>query len=234
MKRLYVAVGLVAGAIAIGLVIASQVGSGGGGTKRPAATSQVAGAADTTALLRGIPQAGNILGRADAPVTLSEFADLQCPACAQYATSVLPAIVREYVRTGKVKLEFHGLAFVGPDSETALRAVIAAGFQNRLWHVFDLLYRNQGPENSGWVSEDLLRSVGNSVPGLQSGTMLDARTSARVTNRIADDQSMANAAGINSTPSFEIGRTGTSLQPLQVSALEPAAFRPALDALLKR
>jgi protein-disulfide isomerase len=231
MKRLYIAVGLAAGAIAVGLVIASQVG--GGGDKKTAPPAQAAGAVESVALLRGIPQSRNVLGHADAPVTLIEFADLQCPYCAEYATNVLPAIVKEYVRTGKVRLEFHGLAFVGPDSDTALRSVFAAGLQNRLWHVLDLLYRNQGAENSGWVSEDLLRSIGASVPGLQTDKMLADRTAPSISTWKTDDQSMADAAGINSTPSFAVGKTGQPLRRLQVTALDPAAFRPALDTLLK-
>jgi protein-disulfide isomerase len=231
MKRLYVVVGAAAVAIAAGLVIASQVGGGGGAKAKPAA-AKAAGAAETAALLRGIPQAGNVLGRASAPVTLVEFADLQCPYCAQYAVDVMPSLVEEYVRTGKVKLEFHGLAFVGPDSETALRTVMSAASQNRMWHVLDLLYRNQGAENSGWVTEPLLRSIGESVPGLETAALLDSRSSAEVSNRIAADRSSADAAGINSTPTFAVGRSGGPMQILRVGALEPAAFRPALNSLL--
>jgi protein-disulfide isomerase len=230
----FLAVGLVAGLLAIGLVVASQVGSGGG-TKAAAPASKAAGAAETSALLRGIPQSGSVLGKPGAPLTLIEFADLQCPYCARYAVDVLPTVVREYVRTGKVKLEFRGLAFVGPDSETALRTVLAAGQQDRLWHVLDLLYRNQGAENSGWVSEELVRSVGTSVPGLDGATMLTARDSSTVTDQIADDQSLASSAGIAATPTFLTVRAGTNVaEPLHVSKLDPAAFRTALDVLLAR
>jgi protein-disulfide isomerase len=227
---LFVLVGLVAGALAVGLVIASQIGSGGG--KTPATVTKAAGAAETAALFRGIPQSGNVLGKPAAPVTLIEFADLQCPYCAVYATGVLPTVVREYVRTGKVKLEFRGMAFVGDDSRTALQTVVAAGLQNRMWQVLDLLYRNQGAENSGWVSDELLRSVGTSVPGLQGQKMLDDRSSAAVASRISEDESIAAAAGVNSTPTFFVRRSATSVEPLRVGALEPAAFRSALDALL--
>ena len=97
-----------------------------------------------------------------------EFADLQCPFCREYTLNALPTIVKQYVRTGKVKLVFFGMAFLGPDSETALRAAYAAGLQSRLWNVIDLLYRNQGPENSGWVTDGLLRAVGK-APRSTSG-----------------------------------------------------------------
>src|SRR5205823_9670049 len=122
------------------------------------------------------------------PVTLIEFADLQCPFCREYTLNALPAIVDEYVRPGKVKLVFSGMAFIGPDSETALRATYAAGLQGRLWNFLDLLYKNQGAENSGWVTDDLLRSVGESIPGLDVDAMLAARQGQSVTNALAASQ----------------------------------------------
>jgi protein-disulfide isomerase len=61
---------------------------------------------------------------------------------------VLPVLIHDYVREGKLRIVFRGLTFIGPDSEKALRAALAAGEQNRLWHVVDLFYRHQGPENS--------------------------------------------------------------------------------------
>ncbi len=228
---LFLAVGLVAGAAAVGLVIASQLGSDG--SKAPAPVTRAAGAADTAALFRGIPQSGNRLGSPSAPVTLIEFADLQCPYCGKYAVEILPTIVREYVRTGKVRLEFHGMAFVGPDSETALRTVVAAAAQNRLWNVLDLLYRNQGEENSGWVTEDLLRSVGRSVPGLDGARMLAERDSTAVSNQISEDASTASSAGINSTPTFlTVGRGERVARPLRITALDSSQFRSALNELL--
>src|SRR4051812_48259497 len=119
-------------------------------------------------LLRGIPQSGNVLGRPDAPVTLVEYADPQCPYCGIWARETFPTLVREYVRTGKVRIVWRGLAFVGADSRTALATAVAAGQQDRLFDVVALLYRNQGVENTGWVSDALLRRVGAAVPGLDA------------------------------------------------------------------
>ena len=190
--------------------------------------------AETSSLFGGIPQSGLALGDPGAPVTLVEYADLQCPYCGQFAREVLPALVNDYVRPGKVRLVFHGVAFIGPDSQTALRTVLAAGEQNRLWNVAELLYQNQGGENDGWVTDELFRSIATAVPGLDAGPMLADRSSAAITNEIASVQSHAGAAGINSTPSFELGPTGGALERLDVSSLAPAAFRPALDALLAK
>lgn len=225
---LFAAAGVAALGIAIGLVVASQVGGDG----KKTSSTVVHGATDVAALFDGIPQQGSVLGKPDAPVTLVEYADIQCPFCATWALDAFPAIVREYVRPGKVKLEFRGMAFLGPDSLTALQTAVAAGRQNKLWNVVDLLFHNQGEENSGWVTDDLLRSIGGSVAGLDVERMLDASESPEVASRLVQMQGLANLAGINSTPSFEAGKTGGPLQRLQVQALDASAFRPALDALL--
>src|SRR5439155_270723 len=99
----------------------------------------LSGEAATQKLFRGIPQKLNVLGNLKAPVTMVEFADLQCPYCRDFAVQALPDIVRRYVRPGKVKLVFSGLAILGSDSERALRATYAAGLQGRLWNYLDLL-----------------------------------------------------------------------------------------------
>jgi protein-disulfide isomerase len=246
---LFAAVGIAAVGIAVGLIVASVVGSDGnekatpttvaastvGTSTSPTTTSgaTVTGGAATARLLRGIPQRLNVLGNPNAPVTMVEFADLQCPFCREFALDALPALVREYVRPGKVKLVFAGMAFIGPDSEKALRATYAAGLQGRLWNFLDLLYRNQGPENSGWVTDDLLRAAGKAVQGLDVGAMLAARQTTEVDNAITATQQQASSAHVNSTPTFFAGPTGGTLQHLGVSELRAQAFRPTLDALLK-
>lgn len=229
--RLLALVALAAAGLAAALIAISVSGSGGGSA--PPSTT-LYGVATTRAMLDGIPQRGRELGAAKAPVTLVEYADIQCPYCAQWARETLPTIVEEYVRPGKVKLVFVGMAFLGPDSETALRAALAAGAQNRLWHVLDLLFYNQGEESSGWVTEDLLRRIGEAVPGLDTERMLAEADSDAVTAALARDAQRAAEAGIRGTPSFEVGRSGGKLERLTVSSLEPDAFRPALDELLAR
>jgi protein-disulfide isomerase len=183
-------------------------------------------------MLAGIPQQGVVLGRAKAPVTLVEFADIQCPYCAEFATNGLPEIIQRYVRTGKVRIMFDGMAFVGPDSETALRTAFAAAQQNRFWNVLELLYDNQGAENSGWVSDGLLRSIGNAVPGLDVGRMLDERDAASVDGELNAASALATSQGVNSTPSFAVSQPGGSLRIVNVTSLGADGIAPSLDAAL--
>jgi protein-disulfide isomerase len=250
---LFTAVGMAAVGIAAGLIVVSVVDSGSKqseigtpvtssgpqpsttspGTTTPDPAVTVTGGTATQKLLRGIPQQLNVLGNPKAPVTMVEFADLQCPFCREFSLDVLPAIIREYVRPGKVKLVFAGLAFIGSDSERALRATYAAGLQNRLWNYVNLLYRNQGPENSGWVTDDLLRAVGKATRGLDVNAMMAARPTADIDNAILATNQQATNAHVRETPTFFAGPTGGTLQQVGLSSLTPAAFRPALDAALK-
>jgi len=230
-KRLYGGAFAAAAIAVAALVIASQLSARG---DRRAAPEQpvVIGAADNARLFAAIPQRGNVLGSPRAPVTLVEYADLQCPYCGEFARNALPALVDEYVRTGRVKLVFRGLAFVGADSETALRVVLAAGEQSRLWNVAHLVYANQGVENTGWVTDGFLRAIARAVPPLDANRLLARAQSARVTAQIDSLRLAAAADAIRATPSFRVGRTGGRLDPLAVHSLDVRAFQPVLDALL--
>ena len=101
-----------------------------------------------------------MLGDPKAPVTLTEYLDLQCPVCAEASKQTLPWLIDAYVRTGKAKLEVRTLHFLGPDSEKAARVAAAAPrSQGRLWPFVEAFYAAQGAENSGYVTDDFLRDV---------------------------------------------------------------------------
>jgi protein-disulfide isomerase len=218
---LLVAAGLSAAIIAVSV----------SGAQDDASPTSVHDASAVEALLDGIPQRGNVLGRSDAPVTIVEHADYQCPYCAQWAVNTLPEIVDEYVRPGKVRLVFNGIAILGPDSTTALQATVAAGEQNKLWNVGELLFHNQGPEGSGWVTDDLLERIGASVSGLDVDAMMDRKAAPEVGDAIAKAQAAAQDAGVVATPSFEIGKTGGSITLVE-GAQPTDEFRRILDQLL--
>ena len=199
----------------------------------PAAAETSSGSsASTFDEFAGIAQEGNALGAADAPVTLVEYGDMQCPFCAQWAAEALPTVIDEYVRTGKLRLEFRGLAFIGPDSETALRTVVAAGAQNRMWEMVELLYANQGAENAGWVTDNLIERIGIAIPGLDLEKLFVDREADWVGEQIDEWAKAAEAAGIDGTPSFQAGPTGGELAVVAIESLDPGGITPALDALL--
>ena len=232
-RRRVLLVVLIAAAVAVGLVGASLLSARGDGDGDGGDPAAIAGGPDVELLLDGVPQEGTVIGEDDAPVTLVEYADLQCPFCATWALQTFPELVRDYVRDGRLRIEFRGLAFIGPESEDALRAALAAGEQGKLWNVVDLVYTNQGAENGGWVTEDFLRAVGEAVPSLDVDRMLEARDAAEVTASIEEAALAAEADGVTGTPSFLLGETGGELGPLEISSLEPEEFRAAIDRLLQ-
>jgi protein-disulfide isomerase len=182
--------------------------------------------------LEGIPQEGAVLGSPAANVTLIEYADLQCPACREYTQEVFPTLVTDYVRPGNVKAEFRGLSFIGPDSETALRFVLAAGMQNRLWNLQETLYRNQGGENDGWVTDDLMREIAAEIPGLDVEKLFADKDGAAVTAQMAEDASQAQQDEVPGTPTLLV-QIGDDEPYLIQIGFDPAALSAALDDALQ-
>ena len=219
-------------AIAAAVVVAAAL-IGGSLLTRGGGSKHVDSTAATLALVKGIPQNGTVLGSPTAKVRMLQFEDFQCPICKEYADNAFPAIVRDYVRTGRIQLDFRGLAFLGPDSETALRTAIAAGFQNKLWEVAGLLYAEQGKENSGWVTDAKIDEILAKVPGLDAAKVKSLASSDAVGQEAAAVRREAAALKVQGTPTFAISIAGAKPYPIQLQSLTPSAFRPALDDALK-
>lgn len=186
----------------------------------------------SVALVAGIPQQGTVLGNPDAKVRMLQFEDIQCPICKTYTDDVLPAIIEEYVRPGDVKLDFGGLAFLGPDSVKALRISLAAGLQNKLWEVVGLLFENQGAENSGWVTDELIDEILAEVPGLDAAKAKADASTAAVDEQVAAAQAEATRLEVPGTPTFFLGIGDEPLYRIEPRSLDPSEFRPALDDAL--
>jgi protein-disulfide isomerase len=168
-----------------------------------------------------------VLGKANAPGVVVEYADLQCPFCRQFAQESLPDLVEKWVRPGKARIEFRGLDGLGPDSKTALRFVLAAAEQDKAWSAIKLLYANQGDENSGWVSDQLLRAIAVKL-ALDPDAMLAATRSTRFDAAIDRTVDQAVQDGVDSTPFFLVGgSTGTTV-PVARGAVKASAFDQAL------
>jgi protein-disulfide isomerase len=192
----------------------------------------VPGAAKTLTLLAGIPQSANALGDPRAPVTLVEFADLQCPFCAQLARDALPTLVRRYVRTGRLLLIFEDLDFLGSDSVRAAHMAAALGEQRHLWQFLDLFYVNQRTENSGYADDDFLRALAGVIPGVDVARALSDRSAPAAQATIVQATAGAKRAGIRSTPSFLLGRTGQPLKRFSPDSLDAGSFTAAVDRVL--
>jgi protein-disulfide isomerase len=191
------------------------------------------GASDVNTLLAGIPQKGTTLGSAKAPVTLVEYIDLQCPFCREFETQVMPNIIKRYVRTGKLKLDAHVLAFIGPDSLRGRNAMLAASSQNKAFNYAQLLYANQGTENTGWLDDNMVTQAALSVPGLNPRQLVDERNSSSVKQLGAAFDDDARSANVNATPTLFVARSGGPARrvPLQ-SPTDSASVEQAIQTAL--
>jgi len=157
-----VAVLVLAAAVAVVVVLATSGGS--------ARTPAVANRARVASMLRGIPQSGYTLGNPNAPVTVTEYGDLICPACGRFALGSEAQLISSEVRAGKVKLVYRG--FMSGETANAAQyaaaqvAARAAGLQDRAWYYVLLFYAAQRNPAVPYVTTAYLQRVASEVPGL--------------------------------------------------------------------
>jgi protein-disulfide isomerase len=231
---------VIGGAVAALVVVVAVVAivlavSGGSSSSKSTTTGNVLPDAGViTKQFAGIPQNGNVLGKATAPATLVEYIDLQCPVCREFETSVMPTIVKNYVRTGKLKVESRPVSVIGPDSERGRRATIAAFAQNRGFNFAQLLYFNQGPENGGWLDDQMVADAAASVPGLNVKQLQSAMNSKAVADQTVTFDHRAQADGLAGTPTLLVGRTGKALKNLGAGLPTVAQLSSEIDQALKQ
>ncbi len=224
-RRLQMLGGVVVLAVAI-VAVAIAVSSGGNSSPnvkviKGAPTCKTATDAAICSLLGGIPQSGNTLGKPTAPVTVTEFADLECPVCKDFATGGIEnQLISNDVRTGKVKLVFRSLDTAtgnGPNANLfglQQASALAAGLQDKAWYYIEFFYHYQGTEGSGYVNQTYLNDLAKHVPGLNFSKWLSDSHSRALVSQVNQDQSMATSKGFNSTPTLMISGPKGQSQPI--------------------
>jgi protein-disulfide isomerase len=231
-NRLLVLGGAIAAAAVAVVVIVVVAGSGSGSSSTTTSPTTTSNRPEAVSTFAGVPQRGDTLGRASAPVTLTVFEDPQCPFCRQWNIDTLPTVVQDYVRAGRIKIAYRGMVVIGNNSLAGLAAIYAAGEQNKLWQMAEALYERQGDENSGWITTGVVRNAAREI-GLDPAKIVTTMKSTTVTAKIRASINEAQSLGINGTPTFAIQKQLGSLQQLQVSGLEPSDFTPGLDQALQ-
>lgn len=155
-----------------------------------------------------------VLGNANAPVTIIEFSDYQCPYCARFWAETLPQIKENYIDTGKVKLVYRDfpLTSIHPMAQPAAEAAEcvrkAAGNDDAYFEYHDKLFENQAS-----LSEANLKSWANQM-GYNIGSCLD---SGEFSDEVLADMADGSAAGVTGTPGFVInGIPVSGAQPYSV------------------
>jgi protein-disulfide isomerase len=209
--------GLALGAAVVVVVVAVVASSGGSPSANPNSASAKANSAAVDSLLAGIPQSGARLGSPTAKVTVTEFADLQCPICKDFASGAENQLISSDVRSGKVQLIYKSLSTAtgnGPNPNvfpTQQAAALAAGQQQKAWQYIELFYREQGQEGTDYVSQSYLDNLARQVTGLQFAKWSSDRNLPTLTAQVNQDQQLASSKGYNSTPTIVVqGVKGTA------------------------
>ena len=235
-KDRFLPISIIVAAVLIGgaLVFTSLYkGGSGAGTGTPTAQQPTGGAPTTNTSVMTLTSRDEILGNANAPVTMVEYGDYQCPFCGiEFFAKTEPLIIQNYVNTGKVKFVFRNFAFLGAESTAAAEAAECATDQGKTWAYHDALYTGKvaddtkgGAEDDRFFSTAELLKLGQQV-GLNMTTFTSCVQNNTDANLVVQDKTDATAQGVNSTPTFFINGT-------QILGAQPyAQFQQTIDAAL--
>ena len=143
------------------------------------------------------------LGSESAPITIVKFGDYQCEACYYWFHNTRSTLIDNYVETGKAKLVFVDMPFLGRDSITAAQASYCAEDQGKYWEYHTMLYTFQEVEayDSGWADRDRLNSFASSL-NMNMDEFNECMDSSKYKNRVKANFDEAMRNGIQSTPTF--------------------------------
>jgi len=174
-------------------------------------------------------------GSQDAPVTLIEYSDYDCPFCKRHATTVLPTLIEQYIDTGRLRfvMREYPIDRLHPRAMAASEAVLCAGDQGQYWGMHDAMFADQKAN----TDEEFLKMAGDLGLDLEAfkACVGGDKFAAKISAHLAEGQGL----GVSGTPSFVVGLTDPKdpdkvnltkfirgAQPLQ-------AFQSAIDELLK-
>ncbi len=185
---------------------------------------------EKTAALASLPAVSSsdfILGDQNAPVTVIEYGDFQCPFCGNFFKNTESILREKYIKTGKVKYIYRDFVFLGDESLWAANAARCAGEQGKFWQYHDYLYGNQSGENQGAFSKSNLKGFA-AVLGLDEGKFNSCLDSDKYTAAIQKETKEGGEAGVSGTPASFINGT------LYAGALPSATFTQIIDGELNK
>jgi len=143
------------------------------------------------------------LGSESAPITIVKFGDYQCEACYYWFHNTRSTLIDNYIETGKAKLVFMDLPFLGRDSITAAQASYCAEDQGKYWEYHTMLYTFQEIEayDSGWADRDRLNAFASSLD-MNMDEFNECMDSSKYKNRVKANFDEAVRNGVQSTPTF--------------------------------
>jgi len=175
-----------------------------------------------------------VLGNPSAPITIIQFGDFQCHFCGRFARETEPQINQTYVQTGKINLVFKHFVTHGPDSMSAAMASQCANEQGKFWSFYEMLYGNQGDENSGWASVDNLKKFSSRISGMDTVKFNSCLDNQKYKSLVDNDTALAYKFGFQGTPTFIIEKSDGSDSQVLLGAYPFPAFQAILDKRISR
>ena len=173
-----------------------------------------------------IAQTRHFRGDPNAPVTMIEFGDFQCPFCGRFFIQTEPQVNQAYIESGKVRFGYVHFAFLGSESTWAAEASECASDQDKFWEYHDKLYGSQSGENQGAFSKDNLKNFAQEL-GLDSQAFNECLDSGKYASLVQQQTDFSSSINVRSTPTFLInGQAVIGAQPFEI-------FQQTIDALLK-
>lgn len=179
-----------------------------------------------------------VLGNPDAPVTIVEFSDYECPFCKRHYDQTHVQLKKNYIDSGKVKLVFRDLPLSFHDPMATTEAIAAncakeQGGDQAYYKFHDTMFEKTTSNGSGLTKDQLYTFAGEQ--GLNEANFKACVDSEKFKDEVAKDLADAGAAGATGTPSFVIGKsTGQEIEGKLIVGAQPyAAFQSEIDALLQ-
>jgi protein-disulfide isomerase len=173
-----------------------------------------------------------VLGSSDAPLTMVEFTDYQCPFCGRFETATFPEIKKNFIDTGKMRLIVRDLPLteLHPYALKAAQSVQCAGDQGKFWEMKDMVFRNQNK-----LDGDALAGYAKNL-ALDGDAFKSCMADGKHLKEIGDEAKYAQSLGITGTPTFIIGKTsGNSVKGrMIVGALPYENFAAVINGMLDK
>ena len=167
----------------------------------------------------------HIRGNPDAPVTLEEFGDFQCPPCGSFAGFV-QELLKEY--DSRVRVIFRNFPLSAHEhARDAALAAEAAGFQGKFWEMYDTLYREQAVWSKAPNAPELFQSYAGTI-GVNLGQFKKDVDSDKARERVDSDEALADSLGIKVTPTVFINN-----HPVDPKDKNPEGIRAEINAALQ-
>jgi protein-disulfide isomerase len=175
---------------------------------------------------KGASQSMHIRGNPEAPVTLEEFGDFQCPPCGSFA-GFAEELLKEY--DSRLRVVFRNFP-LGPHEHAreAALAAEAAGLQGRFWEMHDVLYREQNAWSKAPNAHELFESYAGTI-GLNLDQFRKDMDGEKVKERVDSDKALGDSLGIKLTPTLFINN-----QPVDPKDKNPQGVRAAINAALEQ